>query len=420
MSLSLFRREALTAQRASVLGKILLVRPISFAFLTAAAVCMALAVALLFVFGSYTRRTTVEGIVIPDTGMIKVYAKQSGTVLNKAVAEGQHVMRDAVLYTISTDLQSSADGQTQATLIDLTRNRKRLLIEEQQKTRQIHKDDRDTLDGKLANLQAEIARLDDQIVLQRERVSIAKDGVERFQRLHAHNFMSTEQLQERTAGLLDQQSKLLSLNHDHASAEQAIKETVNTIAGLELKQQNELSKLDRNILETEQSLIENEARREIVVTSPVTGIATAAIAEPGQMTDTTHPMVSIVPDGAKWQVHLFVPSAAAGFVHVGDPVRVRFQAFPYQKFGQYPARVTSIARTALSPAELSVDNPAGNGGNPASLYRVTAALDEQTVTAYGKPQTLQAGMTLQADILQERRQLYEWVLEPLYSLSGKL
>ncbi|MDN7919179.1 hypothetical protein QZM99_13895 [Burkholderia gladioli] len=39
--------------------------------------------------------------------------------------------------------------------------------------------------------------------------------------------------------------------------------------------------------------------------------------------------------------------------------------------------------------------------------------------AYGKPRPLQAGMTVQADILQERRRLYEWVLEPLYSVTGK-
>lgn len=39
--------------------------------------------------------------------------------------------------------------------------------------------------------------------------------------------------------------------------------------------------------------------------------------------------------------------------------------------------------------------------------------------AYGKPQLLQSGMLLDADILQESRRLYEWVLEPLYSLTGK-
>ena len=40
--------------------------------------------------------------------------------------------------------------------------------------------------------------------------------------------------------------------------------------------------------------------------------------------------------------------------------------------------------------------------------------------AYGNAQPLQAGMVVEADVLQEKRKLYEWVLEPLYSLTGKL
>ena len=51
---------------------------------------------------------------------------------------------------------------------------------------------------------------------------------------------------------------------------------------------------------------------------------------------------------------------------------------------------------------------------------MTALLDEQCVTVHGKPHPLQAGMMLQADILQERRRLYEWALEPLYTVTRKL
>lgn len=80
--------------------------------------------------------------------------------------------------------------------------------------------------------------------------------------------------------------------------------------------------------------------------------------------------------------------------------------------------MTSIARTALSPTEFATSG--GPTNCDGTFYRITAALDAQTVTACGKPQPLQAGMTLQADILQERRCLYEWVLEPLYSLTCKL
>jgi membrane fusion protein len=64
-----------------------------------------------------------------------------------------------------------------------------------------------------------------------------------------------------------------------------------------------------------------------------------------------------------------------------------------------------------------------SGSNPSAnepLYRITVNLASQTVNAYGKPQSLQAGMLLDADVLQDTRRLYEWVLEPLYSLTGKL
>ena len=84
--------------------------------------------------------------------------------------------------------------------------------------------------------------------------------------------------------------------------------------------------------------------------------------------------------------------------------------------------MASIATTALSSAELTGTNVFAAGGPPGGepLYRISVDLAAQTVTAYGKPVPLQAGMLLDADILQETRRLYEWVLEPLFSLSGKL
>ncbi|KVT20177.1 MFP transporter [Burkholderia sp. MSMB1078WGS] len=414
---NLFRPEARAAQRTSMLGEIVLVRPVSFTFLAVAAVCMALGVMLLFAFGSYTRRTTVDGVIVPDAGLVKVYAQQPGIVLRKAVLEGQHVTRGMVLYTVSTDLQSAFGGRTQAALIDQARRRKSSLLQEIDKTRLLQQDERDTLRAKLASLRAELSRIDDQLAEQRSRTSIAADGVARYRRLLTQDYISTDQFQQREADLLDQRSKLLGLQRDRANVSQALDETANELNGLPLKQQNRLSQIDRSVIDVEQALIESEAKREIVVTAPETGVATAVIAEPGQMIDAAHPVASIVPDGAHWQANLFVPSAAVGFVHVGDAVLVRYQAYPYQKFGQYRARVTSIARTALSTAELSTSGaPAAGEG---SFYRITAALASEHVTAYGKPQPLQAGMALKADILQERRRLYEWVLEPLYSLTGK-
>jgi membrane fusion protein len=128
--------------------------------------------------------------------------------------------------------------------------------------------------------------------------------------------------------------------------------------------------------------------------------------------------LSIVPAGAKMQAYLYAPSRAIGFVKPGDKVQMRYQAYPYQKFGQAQGTVAFVAKVALSGNELTGLAQQANGGEP--LYRITVDLSAQTVKAYGRQQALQAGMLLDADILQEKRRLYEWVLEPLYTLSGKL
>lgn len=136
------------------------------------------------------------------------------------------------------------------------------------------------------------------------------------------------------------------------------------------------------------------------------------------MADGGKPLLSIVPAGAKMQAYLYAPSRAIGFVKPGDKVQMRYQAYPYQKFGQAQGKVTHVAKVALSGNELTGLAQQANGGEP--LYRITVDLSAQTVKAYGRQQALQAGMLLEADILQEQRRLYEWVLEPLYTLSGKL
>ncbi|WP_217591311.1 HlyD family secretion protein [Burkholderia sp. GbtcB21] len=417
----LFRRTAQEAQRTQTLGKIVLIRPVSFAVLAATSATMALGVILLFTFGTYTRRTTVDGVLTPDTGLVKVYAQQTGVVLKKHVIEGQHVTRGQVLYTVSNDLQSAAAGRTQAALIGQAQQHKASLLQELDATQMLQQDERNTLQSKIASLRAELAGIDEQIAAQRKRTSIADDAAARYAVLFAQDYISKDQAQQREGDLLDQRSKLNSLMRERASTAQALKETVNNLSGLSLKQQNQLSQIDRSVIDVDRALIESEARREFVVTAPETGTATAVIAEPGQTADTSHPLASIVPTCAHWQAYLFVPSAAVGFIHIGDRVLVRYQAYPYQKFGQYEATVVSIARTALSAAELATSGaPETQNASNGTYYRVRVALKSQDVTAYGKAQPLQAGMALQADILQEHRRLYEWVLEPLYSLTGKL
>jgi membrane fusion protein len=274
---------------------------------------------------------------------------------------------------------------------------------------------------RIDGLESELAKIGNQIEGQASRVKLADEAVVRMRNLETQHFISKEQLQQRQADLLDQRARLQSLERDRISVSRDLTSQRSELASMPLRHANTLAQIERDITSLGQELTESEAKRRLEITAPESGIATAITAEVGQTVDGGKPLVSIVPERAKMQAYLYAPSRAIGFVRPGDKVLMRYQAYPYQKFGQAQGTVAYVAKVALSGNDLSDMNvPAGKVNDGEPLYRITVNLSSQSIKAYGRPQPLQAGMALEADILQEKRRLYEWVLEPLYSLSGKL
>ena len=415
---ALFRPAALAAKQTSWLGEIVLIRPLSFTFLTAFAAVFAAIVVLFLCWGTYTKRSTASGQLVPDAGLVKVYVQQPGVVLEKRVVEGRHVRRGEVLYVLSSERQGN-QGEVQAGISRQVQSRQHSLQDELGKTRLLQQEEREALVHKIDGLQAEAAKLDGQIDGQRSRVKLAEDTLARYQGLLAQDFIAREQVQQRQEELLDQRARLQGLERERIAVGRELSAQRNELSGLSLKHQNQLAAIERSIAGTSQELAESEAKRSLLVTAPEGGTVTAGVAEVGQTVEPGKPLISVVPVGARMQAHLYAPSRAMGFVKPGDAVLLRYQAYPYQKFGHARGRVLQVARTALPSQELAgVAGSQPGGGEP--VYRITVELAQQSIYAYGKPQPLQAGMLLEADVLQDTRRLYEWVLEPLYSLTGKL
>lgn len=419
----LFRAAAINAQRTKWLGGIILIRPVTYSILTAMAAILAAIVVAFLVWGTYTKRSTVIGQLLPDTGLVKVYVPQQGVVQEKRVVEGQAVKRGEILYVLSSERQSSTQGSIQAAISRQVESRRESLREEMDKTQRLHREERDALLKRIDGLVAETQKLDNLIEGQRSRVKLSEDTAARYQGLVAQDYISREQLQQKQEELLDQRSRLQSIERDRIGVARELGARRNELSGLAFRQQNQLAQIERGISSINQELTESEAKRRLIITAPEGGTATAVVAEVGQAVDGSKPLVSIVPQGAKLQAQLYAPSRAIGFIQPGDPVLLRYQAYPYQKFGHARGKVISVARTALPGSEISAlgNQPGGNtgqGGEP--LYRINVELESQSISTYGHPQPLQAGMLLDADVLQDTRRLYEWVLEPLYSLTGKL
>lgn len=415
MTRPLFRQEALDGERDKLYGVTLLARPVSLAVLTIAAVLMAAAIIGFMAWGEYTRKEHVTGYLAPSKGLIKVYTPQAGLILERRIAEGQVVERGDVLFVISSERSTDTTREAQAAMLREVRERRDSLKREQAKQAEIDELAVAGLNERMRGLEAELAQAQAQLNLQRKRVASAERTVERHEQLAAARFVSDATLQQKQEELLEQRGRLASVQRSISALARDLNAVRTELAASGPKRANNAAAMQRAISELEQQLTEADTRRVVVLTASAAGRVTTILGEVGQTANPGSPLLSILPAGAELEAHLLIPTRAAGFIKSSQPVALRYQAFPYQRFGHHLGEVSEIGRTVMLPSEsslpLAIREP---------VYRVTVRLPAQQVTAYGQQLPLQAGMILDADIRVDRRRLIEWVFDPVYAITGRI
>jgi membrane fusion protein len=415
----LFRSEVLEHRGTKAIGEILVSQPLSFSVIAVVSIAFSFCVLLLFAIGSYTKRSTVSGQIVAGHGTARVYPNGAGIVQATYVREGQHVKQGDLLFTLSSERESGRSGSSLATITDDIRQRQHSLEDEVTKTKTLQTGERAALESKAQSLSLELHSLYEQITRQQRRVEIATASVDRFKELVSQHFVSPAQIQDKEQDLLDQQLRLEALQRNRITTLQTLDSANSSLSMLPARQANELAVLTRQIDLAHQELQQSELSRQTNVVAPCDGTATAVLVDPGQFAAPDKALVTIVPSNSILGAELYAPSRAMGFVKIGDRVLVRYQAFPYQKFGSYTGEVESISRTALSNKDIG-DGFREQSDATETFYLIRVRLESQAVHAYGSPVQLQSGMRLDADIFQETRRLYEWVLEPLYTISGRI
>ncbi|HQV87787.1 MAG TPA: HlyD family efflux transporter periplasmic adaptor subunit [Nitrosomonas sp.] len=415
MSTPLFRTKALAHQQDRLHGEILIARSPTIRLFVSVTALFAIALVSFAFWGEYTRKEHVAGYLSPTQGMIKMYSPQVGTVLIKHVDEGQLVKQGDVLLTISSERATSTTRETQAAMLAELKQRRDSLRLEQGKQQEIDALTGTGIVGRIRGLETEIREAQAQMALQSSRVTSAERMVARYEKLLLERFVSDVALQEKQDELISQRNQLAQLKRSITSLNRELSSTRVELSTSGLKRDNNTSAIERQISELEQQLTETDARRSIVLTAPADGTVTTILVELGQTANPNTPLLSILPAGAELQAQLLVPTRAAGFIKPTQQVSLRYQAFPYQRFGHHLGEVVEIGRTVIQPNESSLPLSIQE-----SVYRVTVRLPQQKVHAYGQAMPLQAGMVLDADIHMDRRRLIEWVFDPLLSITGRI
>lgn len=416
----LFRHEVLAEHRTRWLGTVLLEPKISHGVFGALAAATTIAVLALLVFGSFTRKERIKGWLVPERGLVRVFAPQSGSVTRIAVREGDHVNKGDVLLGVSTELRSATAGATRQEIVRRLASRRTSMASEAALENSRFDQQAVELKKRIAVLASEQKLLGQELELQRMRVRLAQQVLAKERQLRAKDLITEPRLYRTEQDMLEQVGRLRTLERQQATLVRDKGQVDLTLQELPLQLKTRQGEIERSVAALEQELAEAETRRELVLSAPENGVVSAIQAEPGGTAQTNAPLVTIVPEGTLLQAELFAPGRAIGFLRSGQRVLLRYAAFPYQKFGLYEGSVSGISRAAVSPAELSqpLTGLSSLYAPNEPLYRVTVNLARQQATAYGKEIELQPGMQLEADVLIEKRRLIEWMFEPLFTLTG--
>lgn len=406
---SLLRQEAIEFQHHHrQWGQVVLLQPLPIRIMAWSITAAAGLVVVFLLLAQYARKETVIGYLTPTSGTVKIFAPQQGTINAIYVEQGQRVEEAQPLMRVATS-QIAANGEdVNATLLNTLTLHKDSLARQSAAEEQRTVSEQKRLTAMIGGLETELVHLRAQIALQNERTQISERLLANIAQLVPKGYISELEKRRREVDLLEQKQNVTALSQQLAARQNQLTETRYALDQLPTYMEEKIQLLRNELTATEQRIAEINGRRAYIIRAPIAGRISTLQASVGQTANPQHLQVQILPAGSVLQAELFVPTRAIGFVRVGQEVKILYDAFPYQHFGTYRGRITTVSQTMLMGSDVStpveIKEP---------FYKVTVALDRPDIDAYGERITLQPDMLLRADIILERRSLMEWLLTPL-------
>ncbi len=211
------------------------------------------------------------------------------------------------------------------------------------------------------------------------------------------------------------------------------REITRTIEAARSDNVNKIAEAERQVDDLTQRLTRAEVRTaRTVLVAPIAGtVQGSSVTTVGQVVVTAEELMRIVPDGSTLEVEAYLPNKDIGFVHPGDEVAVKFEAFPFTRYGSVPGRVVKVATDAVPEQEATATEAglsAAQSNRGASgrtqrvqnlVFPVTIALDRTTIGVDGVDVPLGFGMAVVAEIKTGRRTILEYLFSPVAEVASQ-
>ncbi|WP_069262433.1 HlyD family efflux transporter periplasmic adaptor subunit [Paraburkholderia nodosa] len=395
-----------------------------------------------------------QGALAPESEVRRIYAPVDGELVDIYIAEGQPVEKDDVIGRINARgaIQAATNAlDARLKLDDAERDwkafpEKKALMERKaealkaQMDVEMHLHETRVAEGTSKLQQAENAQLDEargNIDNARHVRDLAKEDQDKYERLFAlpgGGGVSQSQVEEKRSAFLQAdnnyriaQARLSELqaqtSHDFAQAKAQLEGSAGQLTSLRI----EYDATEREIANTEDKLrlqvqtarlaadaaarirFENiDKDNFLLVLAPVSGVITdVTTTQPGDKIQANTPLGGIAPANARPVVKVAIAEQDRAFLHEGLPVKLKFNAFPYQRYGVVDGTLEYISPT--TKPQVQTKEPVYEG-------RVRLARDHFSIGGATYP--LRYGMTATAEIVVRERRLIDFALDPFRQVAG--
>lgn len=419
----LFRKEAVDYQKAKWMGKALLTKgyPAWGVFLIS--IIFIALLTLFLIYGNYTRRINVIGEITTQPRAINLFSPQQGIIVDALVNVGDLVTKGTPLYQLDVSRVTHSGNVTEKTTEAIHSQIKHIdsiikTLEQNKKTTL------QTLERQLAQYSAAHEKSQELVDNAAKGMEDMRDSMINYEEYQQKGLINKEQFNNQRYLYYQQQNAYQSLKTQVIQESLQMTRLQSDLITQSADFDNQISQYQYQLNDLQRQLTEVDAKGILIINAPSDGKVESLSVTEGQMVNPGDSLVQLIPTSHdSYYLVLWLPNDSVPYIRQGDKINIRYEAYPYQKFGQFPGRIVSISRVPASPQEMSTYNSAlllQNNTQNQAYYKVMVSLEDHHFRDSEEAIRLTDGMKAEATLFLEKRPIYQWMLSPFYDIKKSI
>lgn len=416
---NIYRKEAIEYKKIHWKGKTLLLAGIPAWLVTLLASLFLIALVLSLIFCTFTQRIDVRGEVITLPHSVNVFAPQQGFVVNQHVKVGDIVNKGQPLYELDVS-RNTINGNVSAAQIEVINEKIANAEDIISKLTRNKAETLTALDKQIKTTSASLAETNRMLATTQVGLNKMHTNLSSYDKYLKDGLITKDQYNYQHSLYFQQQSAYQSLVTQKMQLESQLTQTNSDKITKAADFDNQISSQHNQINDYKNQLVESNANGNLIIKATTNGKIESLAVTKGQMVENGSSLAQIKPTGdIEYYLILWLPNNTIPYVKPGDTINIRYDAFPADKFGQFPGKVISISSVPASRQEMAEYTNVNNGTSQQelALYKAIIKIKDKTFNYNGKTLTLSNGLKAQAVVFLEERPLYMGMFTPFYKMT---